>query len=144
MESLDRDVRRLARAVFDLMRQSAKGWVTWTQVTKQLVGYKADPEYWSALASLPQYQYLFAKTLHKVKLTDQGLAFVSSFSGEGATMPARIAEALIRYARKLPPIVLQIESLAVLAKAGNKVVHAVAVELSDDVLPTETPVEVRC
>jgi hypothetical protein len=48
------------------------------------------------------------------------LAFVSSFSNEGTTIPARITEAIIRYARKLPPIVLQIESLCSLGRSWQQ------------------------
>lgn len=142
MNDIDKEIRRLAKSIHELMRSAEGGWVGWKQVARHQTGSTDGAELLSSLAGLPQYRHFFAIFQYKVKLTEQGLELVRSARTEETTLPGMIADAVICYARSLRPIVLRIQEVSLIAKVGNKIVHAIEVELSDEVLPTETPVQV--
>lgn len=144
MTDIDQEIRLLARTIHELMSRSEGGWFSWKQVARHQTGSTDGADLLSSLAALPQFRHLFATTPYKVKLTEQGLELVRSSRQEQFTIPGVIADAVRRYARSLRPIVLAIQHVSLVAKVGGKIVHAIGVELSDEVLPTETPVQVTC
>lgn len=144
MNDFDQEIRRLAKTIHELMSRSDAGWVSWKQVARHQTGSSDGADLLSSMAGLPQYRHLFATIQYKAKLTEQGLELARSAAKDEASLPGTIADAVIRYARSLRPIVLAIQQVSLVAKVGSKIVHAIEVELSDEVLPTETPVQVTC
>lgn len=139
---IDEEVQRLVRTIHELMSHSDTGWVSWWQVAKQQTGSADGAEVFSGLASLPKYTHLFAVSKNKVKLSREGFDLANSLGTKDKSPTGIIADVVVEYARSLRPIFLGIQSISVVAKVGNKTVHAIEVELSDEVLPTETPVRV--
>lgn len=143
MQDLQTEIRRLVKAIYELRRSSGR-WVTWKAVARHQTGSREAAALLHSLAELPEWRHLFAITQNAVKLTDEGMQLAATLDTEDTPTTSMIADAVIAYARGLRPIALDIQSMSVVAQAGSKTVHAVFVELSDEVLPTETPVMVTC
>ena len=141
-------VRGISRTIAVLSRQSAAGWVPWSQVSKQLMGSVEFVDLIVAIASLPQWQQLFAVSRGAVKLTEQGIIFASEISAEPLSEIQRISGAVTRYAARLHDIWLQVHRVSKIAniegKNGSKlskVVQAVEVDQTDERLPSGTPIQ---
>lgn len=143
MQDIEAEVRELVRAVYEVRRRLGRDWVSWNSVARHQTGTAERASYLSSIAALPKWRHLFVATEHSVKLTDEGLELARSLDKESKSTTQLIADAVISYARNLRPIVLDVKDVSIVAKVGNKIVHAIFVELTDEVLPTETPVEVR-
>lgn len=144
MSDIAAEIRRLAITIHELMSKSDYGWTSWKQVARHQTGSAEASDLLSSMACLPEWKHLFAMTPYKVKLSDEGLQFVRRSGKEQKNLPGMIADAVVSYARSLRPIILDIQGVSLVAKVNNKIVHAVIVELSDEVLPTETPVQINC
>lgn len=144
MSDLQAEIRRLATSIYELMGSSESSWFSWGKVSRHQTGSDDAAAILSCLAKLPEWRHLFAMTEYKVKLSEEGLEFVRSSGKAQKSLPETIADSVISYARGLRPIFVDIVSVSVIAKVEHKFVHAFVVELSDEILPTETPVKVIC
>lgn len=137
---IEKDIQKVTRVIFRLMRMSKAGWVYWDQVAREVTGSTVDAPRLSGLASLPEAQHLFATKDNAVKLTLAGIEYAKSLPPDSPTFLGVIADAVIQYASRLKPIVLNVNAVSTVAPAGSKVVQAVHVDLTDEILPSETPV----
>jgi len=143
MQDIEAEVRELVKAAYEVLSRSGRDWASWSYIARHQTGTAERASYLSSIAALPQWRHLFVATEHNLKLTDEGVTLARSLVAANKSTPQLIADAVISYARNLRPIILDIKDVSIVAKVGNKIVHAIFVELTDEVLPTETPVEVR-
>ena len=134
------EIHKLVVTIRDLQRQSTTGWVYWTMVARRHKGSVEFADLLIAQASLPQWQHLFAIKRNVVKLTAEGIAFANTRCPHSLTEMQKIATAIIRYAGRLYDTRLTVQKVAHVAKVGGKVVQAVYVDLTEDHLPSDTPV----
>ncbi len=134
------EIRKVAGTIFGLMKTSTAGWVSWDRVSTAQTGSRVDAPYLCGLASLPQWRHLFATKNTVVKLTQAGIEYVTVAPAPSPTLPGVIAAAVIQYASRLRPILLRVTSVSTVAPVGSKVVQAVHVDFTDELLPSETPV----
>jgi hypothetical protein len=143
MTDIQAEVEQLAVALTKLSSRTQEAWHSWFSVARQLEGSVESATYLSGLAALPEWQHLFVLRHNRVRLTQEGMAFAREATQNGPTL-GPVADAVAWYARRLKPIVLDIESVSLVATVANRSVHAIGVEIGDEILPTETPVEVKC
>lgn len=108
----------------------------------ELDGTTANVAFWMGLAHLPQWSSLFVITPHVVRLSPDGVQFAEALQPQPQplTEVQQIADAIIQYAGRLRPISLSIERVSYVAQVGRKFVHAVQVELVEEIISSETPV----
>jgi formylglycine-generating enzyme required for sulfatase activity/very-short-patch-repair endonuclease len=94
----------------------------------------------SGLASLFQWQDLFATGRGVVKLTAKGVSLANRSNIKSLSETQKIASAVIHYAGTLHDIRLKVQKVAQVATVGNKVLQALYVDLVEDHLPSDTPV----
>ena len=143
-ERVGRDVQKLVIALTQLAPQFLDGWIRWTEVARHLNGTEEFTVQWSGLASYPRWKRLFA--VHpanlpvRVKLTDEGRDFASQIQLSAPSDIQRICDSILSYARRLDPIRLTVHQVSTVRTTGSRVVQAVHVDLSDEPVPTDTPV----
>lgn len=140
--NLQREIHKLVRTIHKRMSESRNGWVTWDQVARWQTGATVSAPYLSSLASLPEYKSLFCSNNTAVRLSSEGIQLALALPQEERTVPGLVASAVIEYARGLRPIRFEVNHVSTVAPVGNKVVQALYVDLTDDLVPSETPVKV--
>ncbi|MGH7493336.1 MAG: AAA domain-containing protein [bacterium] len=139
------EIQKLVLTIKKLMPVSRGGWVSWRNVAKEQEG--SDSEEFviklSALAKLPEWTHLFATKDKVVKLSEKGIIFANAQQIENLTELQQIADAVRQYASRLERIKLKVEHITKVARVGNKFVQAVYVDLAEEIVPSETPVEFR-
>lgn len=135
-------IRRLVKVIQKLAGASKRDWVSWKEVSRHHTGSVEASVVLSSLAALPKWQELFAMTETRVKLSPVGIRLAAEIGLEQRLTSTVIADAVVAYAQELQPLVFQIKRIDLVAPVQRKFVHAIHVDLSDEVLPNETPVEV--
>lgn len=124
-----------------LMPSYLDGWVKWRKVAKEIDGTEDSEPIWSGLAQLETYADLFAISRNAVKLSEAGILYADNLLPEELSEVQLIANGVRQYASRLNPIWLPIEGISKIAQVGTKYVHAVYVNIDDNAIPSETPVE---
>lgn len=139
------DIRKLVLTVKNLMPHCRNGWVSWRKVAKEQEGSEEFDVKLSALAQLDEWKHLFAVANNGrvVKLSEDGIRFAQAQQIEELTEVQQIADGVRRYAARLDRIRLNVEHISSVAHVGRKFVQAVYVDLVEEIIPSETPVEFR-
>jgi len=141
---IEPEIKKLVLTIKKLMPVYRDGWVPWRDVAKEQEG--SDSEEFviklSAIAQLPKWDHLFATKGVVVKLTEDGLD-PNPPPVKPLTKVEQIADAVRQYAARLDRIWLKVKHISNVARVGNKFVQAVEVELTEDIAPSEAPVEFR-
>ncbi|PKO03592.1 MAG: hypothetical protein CVU43_01715 [Chloroflexi bacterium HGW-Chloroflexi-5] len=133
----------LIRTIYKLMKSSENDWVSWESVSKEIDGHNGKSELYSALADIEDYRFYFVKHKEKnVILSEIGIRYVQSLPIQQQSEMQIIKQAIISYSRSLNPISIKINSILKVTKVEKKYVYAISCELSDETIPTETPVEI--
>jgi very-short-patch-repair endonuclease len=140
----DKDTAQQVIAIVNALRTltaSARGgWVNWQQVSKQIYGTDYFAIILSGTAAMPEYKHLFATTGNVVKLSLAGMTYQSTPTPSGASETRRIAQAVRAYASRLKDVYVKVEMVKPVAQVGGKFVEAVYIDLTEDVIASETPV----
>lgn len=135
-------IRKLAVLIKEFMpRYPPHGWVPWSRISREMYGTVEFVDVSIGLAQLPVWRHLFVSTSTVVKLSGDGILFAEAQHAEGRTEVQRIADGVTRYAARLDKIWLRVEHISRVARVGKKFVHAVHVELIEEIIPSETPVD---
>ncbi len=134
-------IRELILTIARLMKERQKEWLSWNVVARELKGSDGHVEFLSGLAQLPDYRKYFSVFRNKVTLSVQGQQFAANMSKQPPTFIKEIADAVTKYASTLWPLKLEVTGIATIAAAGQRFVHAVHIETMDDVIASETPVD---
>ena len=142
---VEAQIDALLEAIAALMPTCKGGWVSWRKLAKRMYGSEEFAISVSGLAQMEAYRHLFITSEHVVKLSEAGIKRLQHEKkpSRAASETQVIAEAVRQYAARLERIYLKIIRLASVARVGKKVVQAIFVDLGDQVLPSEAPVEIR-
>ena len=143
MQSLDDNdaIQKLIQTVARLLRERQVDRISWKIVAKQQEGSEEYADDLNLLAEQPNFRGYFVFSRKKVKLSEEGLRLVGDLPKKPASFMQQIGSAVINYARTLWPLRLEIDDIATIAPAGNRIVHAVLVSSTDNVIASETPVD---
>jgi len=146
-ESIHDDFERMVSVIYALQRRYPTRWPSWRKVSKELSGTEEEAARYAAIADLPDYGAYFARhrDVH-VKLTEEGMEYFAGLEAPAlsdSNAPKAVAEAIRRYASKLPRIRLSVEGVIPVAEVGSKKVQAFQVKMDDGHVANGTPVEYR-
>lgn len=92
--NLEDEIQKLARTILCLMKTAKNGWVYWDHVSKVQTGSMNDASRLCSLASLPKWQHLFAMTKNVVKLTLEGIEYITNAPPPPPVVPGVVASAV--------------------------------------------------
>jgi very-short-patch-repair endonuclease len=137
------EIVTLAKTIKRLLQTRRTAWVDWRIVSTEIDGTPIKLEHYKALAELPNWKGLFTCNNSVVKLTETGIRFADSHNESKLRETQLIAKAVKSYAAGLRCIELEILNVCTIKTVGTKTVQAIAVEISDEITPSQTPVEFR-
>jgi len=139
------EVRKLAESILKLMSTNPSTWIRWRQIAGECYGSAEYETICIALAQLPQWKHLFATADRVVKLTEAGIAFVNTGKSTNSVLsPIEDARKGVKtYSARLKPLQIKIEAVSRVAKVGERYIHAIHIDLFEESIPSETPVEFR-
>lgn len=136
-------IQRLALTIQKLMPRYPNSWVSWRKVAKEQEGSEEFELTLSAFAQLDEWKHLFIHNGKVVKLSEDGIRFAQAQRFEEVTETQQIANGVRRYAARLDRIWLKVEHVSRVARVGKKFIQAVYVNLAEDFISSESPVEFR-
>ena len=78
-----------------------------------------------------------------MKLSAEGFQFALVLPNPALTEVQQIADGVRQYAARLDQIYLAVAHISRVARVGTKIVQAVYVDVTDDIIPSEAPVDFR-
>ena len=140
---MESHICKLVLTIKNLMPQYPNGWVSWRKVAKEQEGSEEFEIKMSAFAQLDEWKHLFANNGKVVKLSGDGMRFARAQQIEELPEIEQIADGVKRYAARLNRIRLKVQHISRLTHVGKKFVQAVYVDLIEEIISSESPVEFR-
>lgn len=134
-----------------LSKFGAGEWVNTRKVAKLMEGSEVLSDVICAYAQLPEAKSYFA-VLHngsKILLTEAGARLVSRKSGgtdqrtQQESQMQQVARAVKSYASRLKRQYLKVLSVSTVSRSSGRYIQAVQVAIEDEIVPTETPVDLH-
>ena len=141
--SEEANVHQTVLTVRQLLPQSKNGFVPWWRVAKELFGSEQYADVLSSLATMPQWKQYFVSGDKGVKLTAEGYQLASKVKTPTLAGTNLIADCVRKYASRLKNVSLEVRRISKVAKVGERYVHALTVDASDDMVASETPCDFR-
>lgn len=139
-------ILRLARTLCEM---GPGEWISTRKVAKVMEGSEVFADVITAYAQLPEAKNYFA-LLHsgsKILLTDEGARFVYQISRDPEnndqqdSQMQRVAQAVKHYASRLKRQHLKVLAVSTVGRSNRRFIQAVEVPIEDEIIPTETPVD---
>jgi hypothetical protein len=115
-------------------------WVRWNDLARDVYGTTQFVQVVQGMCQLPEYHHLFNQTNQVVKLSPEGMQYVQNLPPQQLTEIQNIANAIRQYAGSIMPSGMRVNGVSVVALAGGRFLHAVSVDLDDEIIPSETPI----
>ena len=122
-----------------LSGKTINGFVPWRWVAKEQMGSDEYADVLSSRASMEPWNLYFVSGDKGVKLTEEGHLLASLVKPVTLKGTQLIADCVRQYAARLNNISLEVKRISRVAKVGERYVHALTVETSDEMVASETP-----
>ena len=138
------DINKLLLTIRNLMKVTPGQWVSWRKISKLHEGSEEYAELLSGIAELPEYRKYFSFYKNKVILNEVGLHKIveqkDKISDSEISINEKIADAVISYASSLKNLKIHVEDISTIGQTEKRFVHSVHINPIDDIIPSETPV----
>jgi hypothetical protein len=138
-------LHEIITTIYRLQSENSQEWLTWGAVAKTQEGSAEFAVMLSGFAQLPMAQD-FLITMHgAVKLTEAGAALARWLLANPPpkSQTQEIAAAVRRYASGIHASSYPVLAIGGAARVDRRYVQAIAIEIGDDIVATNTPVAIR-
>lgn len=130
--------------IYQLQNEKNLEWLTWGVVAKAQEGSVELAITLSSYAQLPMAQEFLVTLKSSVKLTEAGYALARQLLANPSpkSQTQEIAAAVKRYASGIRPNRYPVTAIGGAVRTERRYVHAVAADIGDDIIATNTPVSI--